>query len=294
MVFHATVVTVLLAAPGNTADAKAAVLDEVARWNGRYAEGRGFVLSPWTWELHSTPILGDRPQAIINSQGVDKSDAVVAVFGTTLGQPTGVDISGTVEEINRAVSNGKPVHVFFYKGNVPAAEIDAAELQRLRDFRDDLAGRGLYAEYASPRDLASQVREALEFDLDAMEAAPLPVAPAGARLTVQHLHQKEQSGVDNRGKPKYRNIIRALEIANHGDRTAETVRFRVDAFNPEEPIHLSEDTDDEGRVGPFDLTPGSKRTFTCFPVRGATDVQIALTWLEDGVGHDAWIATTIT
>ncbi len=294
MTFHATVVTVLIAAPGDTADARSAVLEEIARWNGRYASGRGFVFAPWTWDVHSTPVLGDRPQAIINRQGVDKSDVVVAVFGTKLGTPTGVDLSGTVEEINRAVKLGKPVHVYFYRGSVPAGEIDPAELQRLHDFKAELEEQGLYGEYDSPRELASQVRDALEFDLDDMEAAPAPATTAGARLTVRHWHEKELSGHNKQGRPQYRHSVRDLVIANDGDRTAEAVRFKVSSLEEDHSFHLNPDTDEDGRVGPFDLTPGSQRTWSCFPVRGSTDVQVDLSWAEDGTAQEASYTTTIT
>lgn len=294
MTFHATVVTVLLAAPGDTNEARAAILEEVARWNGRYAKGRGFVFSPWTWDAHSTPILGDRPQSIINSQGVDKSDVVVVVFRMRLGTPTGVDISGTVEEINRAVRLGKPVHVFFYRGSVPTNEIDPAELQRLRDFKSELESRGLYGEYDSARDLASQVRDALEFDIEDMEAAPVPSPTAGARLTVRHRHEKELSGYDKQGRPKYRHAVRDLVIGNDGDRPAEGVRFHVTSLEEGFPFHLQAEVDENGWTDAFDLTPGSSRSWTCFPVRGPLDVQIELAWQEDGVAHETTYTTTIT
>lgn len=295
MTFHATVVTVLLAAPGDTSEPRAAILEEVARWNGRYANGRGFVFSPWTWDAHSTPILGGRPQAIINSQGVDKSDVVVVVFRMRLGTPTGVDISGTVEEISRAVQLGKPVHVYFYRGSVPTDEIDPTELQRLREFKSELESRGLYGEYDSPRDLASQVRDALEFDIEDMEAAPVPASTAGARLTVRHRHEKELSGHDKQGRSKYRHAVRDLVIGNDGDRTAEGVRFHMSSLDGDGfPFHLQTEVDEDGWTAAFDLTPGSSRSFTCFPVRGSLDVQVDLAWTEDGASQETTYTTTIT
>ncbi|GAB4078090.1 hypothetical protein [Nostocoides australiense] len=290
MTFQATVVNVLLAAPGDTDAARVAVLEEVARWNGRYAEGRGFVFSPWSYVLHATPLLGDRPQAIINRQGVDKSDVVVAVFGTRVGTPTGVDVSGTVEEINRAVELGKPVHVYFLNGNVNLSDVDPDELQRLTEFKTSLQDKGLYAEYATPQDLARQVRDALEYDLDGMEAAPVPTRTSGARLTVDHEHEKETSGFNKSGQPKYRHTVRHLVVANVGDRTAEGIELTVRPLDESrKPIHFKRDD-----AEPFDLTPGSRRSWTCFPMQGATDVQVDLAWREGTDEHTASYTTTIS
>ncbi|MEN3124106.1 DUF4062 domain-containing protein [Janibacter sp. LM] len=294
MTFAATAVQLLIASPGDTQDERTAILSEASRWNGRHAKGRGFILSPWLYELHSTPILGDRAQAIINSQGVDKSDVVVAVFGSRLGTDTGVDISGTAEEINRAISLGIPVHVYFSKGDLPN-DVDTEQLELLRMFREDLMRKGLCGNYQDPRDLARQVIDALEYDLDAFESVPLPTAPAGVRLRVTHDHQTEQKGVNARsGKMEYRHVIRDLVITNAGDTTAEQLRFTVKTLSDDDHVHLGVDTDEEGWVTVGDLTDGSSRAFQCFPSRGRCDVEVITEWAENGTTHTKTFTTQIT
>lgn len=293
MTFHATVVQVLIASPGDTHEARTAILTESSRWNGRYAAARAFIISPWLYELHATPIIGDRPQAIINRQGVDKSDVVVAVFGSRIGAATGVDISGTAEEINRAIEIGVPVHVYFFEGDLPH-DVDTEQLDLLRAFRDDLQTRGLCGYYRDPQDLARQVIDALQYDLDALEVAPPPAPPAGVRLRVRHDHETEPSGTDNRGKVKYRHRIRDLVITNEGDATAEDLRFKVDALDADEMIHLDAEADEEGWVTVGDLTDGSSRTYACFPLRGRPDVQVSARWNEDGSSHDKNFTTQIS
>lgn len=293
MTFAATAVQLLIASPGDTQEERTAILTEASRWNGRHAKGRGFILSPWLYELHSTPILGDRAQAIINRQGVDKSDVVVAIFGSRLGTDTGVDISGTAEEINRAVSLGIPVHVYFSKGDVPR-DVDTEQLELLRMFQQELQSKGLCGDYKDPRDLARQVIEALEYDLDAFEAVPLPTAPAGVKLRVIHDHQKEQKGVNTRsGKMEYRILARDLVIANEGDATAEQLRFKVNVLG-DDPVHLGVETDEEDWVTVGDLTDGSSRSFQCFPARGRCDVEVVTEWAEGDTPHAKTFTTQLT
>ena len=291
MPFNATVVQVLVASPGDTPAERTAILNDTSRWNGRNAQGRGFILSPWLYELHATPIYGDRPQAIINRQGVDKSDVVIAVFGTKLGTPTGVDVSGTVEEIKRAHELGKPVHVYFSSADIPH-DTDPKDLAALREFKE--AFRGLYSTYSDPADVARQVRDALEYDLDAFEAVPAPSAPAGAKLGVFHDHQTEQSGTDKNGKVKYRHVVRDLVIKNSGDGDAEDLRFKIELVDDDGQVHLEAETDNDGWVTVGDLTEGSKRSWTCFPMMGRVDVRVFTTWVENGQAHEKTFTTTVT
>ncbi len=291
MPFHATVIQVLIASPGDTQAERIAILTDASRWNGRNAQGRGFILSPWLYELHATPIYGDRPQAIINRQGVDKSDVVVAIFGTKLGTPTGVDVSGTVEEIKRAHELGKPVHVYFSSADI-SRDTDLKDLSALEDFRK--AFEGLYSTYSDPADVARQVRDALEYDLDAFDSIPAPSAPAGAKLRVFHEHQTEQSGVDKNMRMKYRQVVRDLVIENFGDGSAEGLYFKVECVNGDDRVHLDAETDDEGWVTVGELTNGSRRSWTCFPLMRRADVRVFTKWVENGHAHEKTFTTTVT
>ncbi len=291
MTFHATVVQVLVASPGDTQAERTAILAETSRWNGRYARGREFVFSPWLYELHSTPILGDRPQAIINSQGVDRSDVVVAVFAARLGSGTGVDISGTTEEIKRARKKGIPVHVFFSDAGLPR-DVDVNQLQKLREFQESLKDEGLYASYSDAKDLARQVIEALEFDLDAFDAVPAPEAPSGVKLEVRHDHHKEPTRPNKQGKMQYRSAVRDLVITNKGDATAEDLKLHVEV--PEGNRLKMDDLESDGWTSPQDLTEGSSFNLLCFPRLGRTDAQITVRWIENGEKHTRRFTTQIS
>lgn len=291
MTFHATAVQVLVASPGDTQEERTAILSEASRWNGRHARGRGFVISPWLYELHSTPILGDRPQAIINRQGVDKSDVVVAVFGARLGTDTGVDVSGTAEEITRARQKGIPVHVYFSAGSLPN-DVDADQLEKLRAFRGDLQGEGLYATYDDPRDLARQVIDALEYDLDAFEVVPAPAPPSGVRLVIKHDHQKEATKPNKQGTMQYRSVVRDLVVKNEGEATAEGLQILVQV--PDGTDLLMDGIDEDGWTSPRDLTEGSFFGLSCFPAMHRVNADVTAKWREDGEERTKRFTTQIT
>ena len=112
--FEAFVLKVLISAPGDTDDEVAAVKESLHGWNGSRAEAAQVILLPRHWKSDAVPRLGSGSgQGVINEQLVDDADIVLALFDSRLGQATAAAVSGTAEEIKRAVDAGKHVHVWF-------------------------------------------------------------------------------------------------------------------------------------------------------------------------------------
>ena len=59
------------------------------------------------WSKNVMPEAGDYPQSIINKQILDKSDAIIAIFGNKIGSPTQHYESGTIEEIELMIQKRK-------------------------------------------------------------------------------------------------------------------------------------------------------------------------------------------
>src|ERR1035441_2233815 len=88
MGFEANVLRVMIASPGDVAEERKIVTEEIHRWNDANAVARRIVLLPVKWETNSTPQFGNPPQTIINRQLLDEADIVVAIFGSRIGTPT--------------------------------------------------------------------------------------------------------------------------------------------------------------------------------------------------------------
>ena len=147
MSYTAKIVKVMIASPGDVAKERQLIRDVIHEWNAVHAEDRRLVLMPIGWETHSTPAMGDRPQAIINKQLLETCDLLVAVFWTRLGSPTGVADSGTVEEINEHLAVGRPAMIYFSAVPVRLDSVDEQQYEKLRAFKADLRSRGLVEEY---------------------------------------------------------------------------------------------------------------------------------------------------
>jgi hypothetical protein len=108
MTYEARVVKVMIASPSDVSEERQIVREVLNEWNYVQSEDRRLVLLPVGWETHSTPAMGDRPQAIINDQVLKGCDLLVSMFWTRIGSPTGKEASGTVEEIKDHIQIGKP------------------------------------------------------------------------------------------------------------------------------------------------------------------------------------------
>jgi hypothetical protein len=153
---QSAVYTVLVAGPGDVSRERAAVVDAVSAWTRRHAEHTGIVFQPID-STHARPDMSTDAQASINRQLGNNRDAVIAVFGKRIGTATPRAISGTVEEIEEAIADGKDVMVYFSDGPIRREGLDLKQLEQLEEFRESLRGRGLFGSYQSLQDLKRQL-----------------------------------------------------------------------------------------------------------------------------------------
>lgn len=187
MAYNATVLKVMIASPGDVSQERRVARDVIHEWNTINAEDKQIVLMPVGWETHSTPEMGERPQAIINRQVLADSDLLVAIFWTRLGTPTGTADSGTVEEIEEALDAGKPVMLYFSSAPVHLDSVDAEQYRMLSEFKVQCRERGLIDEYGDitefrerfSRQLAQTVLRRFTDEASAgrTTAAPSPSVP---------------------------------------------------------------------------------------------------------------------
>lgn len=138
----------------------------VHEWNAVNASTRQAVLLPVGWETHSTPLLGDRPQAIINWQILKDSDLLISAFWTRIGTPTGKSRSGTVEEIEEHLKAGKPALLYFSAAPVAPDSVDPDQYKALSEFKAQCKSRGLCETYDSPTEFHEKVRRHLAMTMN--------------------------------------------------------------------------------------------------------------------------------
>jgi hypothetical protein len=206
------VLNVLIASPGDANPARDAVEKALRDWNNHRGDAEKTFLRPQRWEMDSVPILGQGDaQSVINSQMVDKSHIIFALFYHRLGTATPRAISGTVEEIQRSLRAGKPVHVYFAQKKLPY-EGDVKQFEALKAFRWELASKNLVGTFKSVDELRLQVSRALERDVSALRAKRGPSAAKQSDVAPK----TDQSLEEDQAARDYPFLIRALPPEEHG------------------------------------------------------------------------------
>jgi hypothetical protein len=167
MVFEATVYRVFVASPSDVEDERKLIPEVISAWNSKNSLNENVILLPIMWETNSVPEMGDRAQAIINRQlGIQDCDILIGVFGARLGSDTGVEVSGTVEEIKKFLEadNASRVMLFFSTRVAQSFdELDPDQITKLKDFKNSCRSFGIVGEYDSPYELGEKIRDGLSY-----------------------------------------------------------------------------------------------------------------------------------
>jgi len=161
MSFEANVYQIMIASPSDVIRERNIAKEIVYNWNIINALDKGIVLLPISWETHSAPKMGNRPQEIINKQILEKSDLLIGIFWTRLGTPTSEAISGTVEEIEKHISSGKTAMLYFSDIPVVPGSIDQHQYNALLKFKKECLDRGLVEKYESINDFQDKLSRQL-------------------------------------------------------------------------------------------------------------------------------------
>lgn len=263
---------VMIASPSDVTDDRDAVEQAIHDWNISHSDRRGVVLVPWRWETSAVPKLGATAQEVINSQGVDQADIIIAIFGSRLGTETASFDSGTVEEVERALRQEKPVHLYFSSAPLPST-VDTVQLEALREFKASMLNRGLLGEYATLTELNMEVWKALDHDIDQIgDGSNLTTGKQAreAKLLVNPKSERETKGFDKSGKAQI-STRHWLEITNQGNVDAE--EFEINTIGESTSMHLG------NRGVPTVLHSGQTRNFPLiYTFGGGGEPIVRISW----------------
>jgi hypothetical protein len=283
--FQARVHRVLVASPSDTLDARRALRVAIEDWSSLNAEDSGVDLMPLLWERDSHPEMGDRPQGVINRQLGDRCDLVVGTFWTRVGTPTGEADSGSVEEVERAIEQGKPVLLYFSATPVIPDNLDEDQWARLKAFRARVEEQGLVDTYANTEELTRKVSAALtRIVRDRLGGEIAEATPVRPRAQLVARIDREPRIRTSGGRVSQSNDY-ALIIENVGTAPAEDVSFEIVADDKEREDMSVPEVLDAGSPVPR-LVPGNPLRYYLVVVLGTrSQFEIELRWREGDQPH---------
>lgn len=294
MSFNCVAHNVMLSGPGDVKRHLETIEKVIYDWNRERSVHSSTVLLPrhWSTDSISSFSLGSDGQAEINNQLVDTADIVFAVFHSKLGTATARAVSGTAEEIEKAIDDGTPVHVFFSEEPIPYGH-DPDQYQRLMKFRASLQSRGLYRAFTTDDDLRGLVRQHLESDVAAINAPELDEqasAPAGGAKLVARYDYREVTETDNRGRVKTRKKGERIVIRNDGTGTAHNVTLELAPVGEGAAAHLHTQTDGPPTFAA--IAPGTEvGVMTALFMGVALQQEATLRWTDDDGTEQSYVHT---
>lgn len=155
---------IMIGAPSDITEEVRIAIEVIQKWNYLNSDKEKVVLQPMHWSISTYPEAG-RPQGSINKQMVEKSDMLISIFGVRIGSPTGIEKSGTIEEINEHIRANKTVMVFF-KTSGSYKDLDPKQIQSLQDYRKEIKDKVRWEEFETPDKFKDLLAEKLQLFLN--------------------------------------------------------------------------------------------------------------------------------
>ena len=147
----------LLISPSDVSEERDSLSSTVNYWNAHNGQALGVRVELVCWETHSTPEIGDEPQAIINRQLCRNCDFGIAIFWSRLETATSKHPSGSIEEIENLLKQNKKVSIYFKTSNIPQKQIDDGQYNKMKEIKKEYLAKGLIAEFNTKEELQNIV-----------------------------------------------------------------------------------------------------------------------------------------
>lgn len=148
----------LISCPGDAIGAVKIVEEVIEEFNQLYSDALGIFIRSRHWSKSAYSESGGKPQDLLNRQIVDNADLAVAIFKNRFGTPTDNYGSGTEEEIEKMLAEGKQVFMFFDESPVKFSEVERNEYDRVQIFKERYKDRGIFWTYSNDEEFKNTFR----------------------------------------------------------------------------------------------------------------------------------------
>ena len=172
MAKNAMVYDLLISCPSDVAKYIPKIEFATNYFNNHYGRLNDIIIRTIHWSDNAYPSMEGPPQEILNKQIVDDADMVIGIFWTRFGTPTKKYGSGTEEEIERMIMQGKQVFLYFLDIPISPSEIDYAQYEKVNKFKKRHKEDGIYFEIKDVEQIAIQFCNHLALYFDSVIRGP--------------------------------------------------------------------------------------------------------------------------
>lgn len=163
-----TVYDLLISCPSDVTEYVDMLEKEVLHFNNFFGRSNNIIVRTRHWSKDSYSEFGNTPQELLNKRIVDSSGMALGVFWTRFGTPTENYGSGTEEEINRMLTMGKQVFLYFLDKPVCPSKINQEQYKKVQTFIKNYKNKGIFFIVPDEKTLTNKFRENLELYFDSI------------------------------------------------------------------------------------------------------------------------------
>lgn len=209
----------LISCPGDVEEECGIIKKVVETFNRAFGDGNNIRINPKHWSKDSFPQSGGAAQELLNKQFVENCDITVAVFWTRFGTPTDEFESGTEEEIELMLDQGKQVFLYFSDKPAPPSGIDQDQYEKVKDFKNHY--KGIYSGFSDLFEFEQSLLNHLtlyflrtieenDFEIGKKNVPKLVVSGIGSNSTTEVLFAKSKDYFDTPFFDTLRQTIKEL------------------------------------------------------------------------------------
>lgn len=209
---------ILVSCPGDISSELKVIEAVIENFNQLFSDELGIILRTLHWAKSSFSESGDKPQALLNKQFVEKCDAAIALFWTRFGTPTDEYGSGSEEEVQIMRDAGKQVFLGFSNKPIDPAKIDSDQYKAVQAYKGKSVDKGVYFCYSSDEELEKKLFAHLTYfffgkkqkDAEKRDQPQLILMGIDNEELVEHLIIKPLIDQDIHESVNARNAVREL------------------------------------------------------------------------------------
>lgn len=129
---------IVLSCPTDVESEKEIIQSVIEDFNRTIGNNLNIILNLKHWSTDSYAQSGGAAQELLNKQFIDDSDMIICIFWGRMGTPTDNYESGTAEEMQKAIENGKQVFLYFSNAPINPRDIDNEQFARVKNFEEKI------------------------------------------------------------------------------------------------------------------------------------------------------------
>ncbi len=162
MSYQATVLSIIIAAPGDTKSATRVIFKAIRNWNAKNAKRYGVILQPEKFDVSSITDKKGAAQKSEIEMLLNDCDMLAGAFWTRTGKTSDVKKICFPDILDEHINSGKPLLLFFSTHPIIDDSANAMQYKKFNEFKEKCRAKNVFETYDDIDELKDKVKASLE------------------------------------------------------------------------------------------------------------------------------------